>query len=197
MTAPSSCGRRLARTWTSASSLMSPCGGPPTASTPRTADQPDQNNFVPPSRNANSALTALSPTPAMTQSVSTGGMKSRPGPSRIVSDGSGMTGRSRPRSVRARPDLPGRPQLKAALSPVLGDRSEGMFTHASWTTTRLGTCAGVREFAAPGNKCRDGDRRGQFPVLISMRRLVRAGPQLTTLSTGAAASGASTRGVTK
>jgi hypothetical protein len=175
---------------------MSPSGGPPTASTPRTADQPDRNNSRPPSRNAYSALTALSPTPAMTQSVSTGGMKSRPGPSRIVGD-SAMTGRSRPRSVRGRPDLPGRPQLKAALSPVLGDRPEGMFTHASWTTTRLGSCAAVREFAAPGNKCRDGDRRGQFPVLISMRRLVRAGPHLTKLSTGAASSGGSTRGVTK
>ena len=98
------------------SSVKSRCGGPPTASTPTTIDPPDPHNCRP-LREWRQRLDRASPRPAPTQPIWTGGKKSGPGPSRIVGDGSGMTGPNHPRSVRARPDLPGRTAVEGRLSP--------------------------------------------------------------------------------
>jgi hypothetical protein len=61
MTARGLNGRRRAAVRTSPSSVKSPCGGPPTASTPGTHDQPEQDScaLLPPSGNTTS--TGVSP----------------------------------------------------------------------------------------------------------------------------------------
>jgi AAA domain/Aldo/keto reductase family len=68
---PSRCGRRRAAAPTSQSSVNSPCGGPPTASTPTTHDQPDQHICRQPQPSGSTTSTAASPTAVTTTSVLT------------------------------------------------------------------------------------------------------------------------------
>ena len=63
------CGRRRAAARTSPSLLKSPCGGPPTASTPTTHDQPEQHSCRQLRRSGNTTSTEVSPAAATTTSV--------------------------------------------------------------------------------------------------------------------------------
>ena len=60
-TKPSLCGRRRAAARTSPSLVKSPCGGPPTASTPTTHDQPEQHNGRLLPRSGNTTSTEVLP----------------------------------------------------------------------------------------------------------------------------------------
>ena len=68
-TKPNLCGRRRAAARTSPSSVKSPCGGPPTASTPTTHDQPEQHSCRQLGASGNTTSTEVSPAAATTTSV--------------------------------------------------------------------------------------------------------------------------------
>jgi hypothetical protein len=85
------------------SSVMSPCGGPPTASTPTTADRPDQHNLGRLNPSGNKTSTGMSNTSAPRPSITTPQQRElRQGPARACGQQTETTRPSRTTLTRGR-----------------------------------------------------------------------------------------------
>ena len=103
---PSLCGRRRAAARTLPSWAKSRCGGPPTASTPTTHDQPGQHSCKQPRPSGNTTSTEVSPPAATTASVVTLQSARLLQPNVIAGTKIDCTGPNRPRSIRTRHPAP-------------------------------------------------------------------------------------------
>jgi hypothetical protein len=105
-TKPSLCGCNRAAARTSPSSVKSRCGGPPTASTPATHEQPEQHSCGQPRRSGNTTSTEVSPAAATTSVILTS-QNVRPRQPHVVADTKiDSTCNSHPRSTRTRHPAP-------------------------------------------------------------------------------------------
>jgi hypothetical protein len=109
-TKPSPCGRRRAAAPISPSSMKSPCGGPPTASTPTTHDQPEQHSCPQLRPSGNTTSTEVSPGAVTTTTVLTS-------QSRVCSN---LGWSPTPRSTAPVPTTSGPPEVATPHRPIEG-----------------------------------------------------------------------------